>query len=309
MNVAFVTTSYPAYPDDPSGHFVRAEAEARALGGDEVTVITPGHARISAEGRIRVVRIGCERAYGWPGAATRLEANPALLTEAISFVPRARRAAAAVRPDVCVAHWALPSALVVPRACALEIVSHGADVRLLAALPAPLRDAWVERVAARSTTWQFASDALYTRLSAAVSPRAALALARKARVSAPRIEVARPDEAAVRKLRARAAGSPLYAVVGRLVRDKRVDHVVRHVHRAQEERAALAVVGDGPERARLEAEARALGVRALFVGTVGRSEALSWIAAADALLFASRAEGLSTVLREAHALGVPVVHV
>jgi glycosyltransferase involved in cell wall biosynthesis len=43
-----------------------------------------------------------------------------------------------------------------------------------------------------------------------------------------------------------------------------------------------------------------------FVGAVPREEALAWIGAADALLFASRAEGLSTVVREAEALGIRV---
>jgi glycosyltransferase involved in cell wall biosynthesis len=67
------------------------------------------------------------------------------------------------------------------------------------------------------------------------------------------------------------------------------------------------VVGDGPLRASLEAEALALGVDARFVGTTPRAEALAWIGAADALLHASKTEGLSTVVREAEALGVPIV--
>jgi teichuronic acid biosynthesis glycosyltransferase TuaC len=67
----------------------------------------------------------------------------------------------------------------------------------------------------------------------------------------------------------------------------------------------LVVVGDGPLRSRLEGHARARGVDALFVGKTTREEALAWILAADVVLHASRAEGLSTVEREARALGVP----
>jgi glycosyltransferase involved in cell wall biosynthesis len=67
------------------------------------------------------------------------------------------------------------------------------------------------------------------------------------------------------------------------------------------------VVGDGPERPRLERQARSLGVDALFVGAVAREVALAWIAAADVVLHASSAEGLSTVVREAEALGTRVV--
>ena len=66
------------------------------------------------------------------------------------------------------------------------------------------------------------------------------------------------------------------------------------------------MVGDGPDRPRLEARARALGIDTRFIGRTSHETALAWIAAADALLHASHEEGLSTVVREAEALGVPV---
>jgi glycosyltransferase involved in cell wall biosynthesis len=43
-----------------------------------------------------------------------------------------------------------------------------------------------------------------------------------------------------------------------------------------------------------------------FVGKRSRSETLTWLGAADEIVHASRAEGLSTVVREAEHLGVPV---
>jgi glycosyltransferase involved in cell wall biosynthesis len=69
----------------------------------------------------------------------------------------------------------------------------------------------------------------------------------------------------------------------------------------------LVVVGDGPERSRLERLARSRHVDAQFLGVVDRSEALAWIGAAHALLHASDTEGASSVVREARALGTPVV--
>ncbi len=45
---------------------------------------------------------------------------------------------------------------------------------------------------------------------------------------------------------------------------------------------------------------------ARFLGKRPRIEALSWIGAADEVVHASRSEGLSTVIREAEELGVPV---
>ncbi len=68
----------------------------------------------------------------------------------------------------------------------------------------------------------------------------------------------------------------------------------------------LVVLGDGPERARLERLARAWQLDVRFLGTTPRRETLGWIGAADELVHASRVEGLSTVVREAEHLGVPV---
>jgi glycosyltransferase involved in cell wall biosynthesis len=94
--------------------------------------------------------------------------------------------------------------------------------------------------------------------------------------------------------------------VGRLIDAKRVDRAIEYV--AQTDTLdALVIVGDGPERARLERLARALHVKTRFVGAVTRPEALVWVGSAHVLLHASEAEGLSTVVREAHALGTPVV--
>ncbi|MDP9002777.1 MAG: glycosyltransferase, partial [Myxococcota bacterium] len=93
--------------------------------------------------------------------------------------------------------------------------------------------------------------------------------------------------------------------VGRLVASKRVDRTIEYVARTRAV-DALVIVGDGPERPRLERLARVCDVDARFVGLVSRHEALAWIGAADVLLHASEAEGLSTVAREADALGTPV---
>ncbi len=96
-------------------------------------------------------------------------------------------------------------------------------------------------------------------------------------------------------------------VAARLVPSKRIDVAIEHVGR-RTQGGRLIVIGDGPERARLEGLARARGIDVSFMGRLGRRDTLAWIAAADAVLHASRAEGLSTVVREAEALGVRVEH-
>jgi glycosyltransferase involved in cell wall biosynthesis len=71
----------------------------------------------------------------------------------------------------------------------------------------------------------------------------------------------------------------------------------------------LVVIGAGPERKRLEALAKKQGVDARFMGALDRDQALASIAASEALVFASEAEGCSTVVREAEGLGVRVERV
>jgi glycosyltransferase involved in cell wall biosynthesis len=72
--------------------------------------------------------------------------------------------------------------------------------------------------------------------------------------------------------------------------------------------ARLVVVGDGPDRGRLEGLAATLPEGAVqFTGEVPRAEVGRWMAAADTLALCSGYEGLSHVLLEAMAAGLPVV--
>lgn len=71
----------------------------------------------------------------------------------------------------------------------------------------------------------------------------------------------------------------------------------------------LAIVGEGPERDRLGALARRLGVqdRVVFCGVQPHSRLASFYSAADVLILASSREGWANVLLEAMACGTPVV--
>lgn len=71
----------------------------------------------------------------------------------------------------------------------------------------------------------------------------------------------------------------------------------------------LVLVGDGPERAQLQAQAASLGVssRVHFVGTVAQHKLPEFYTAADALVLASRSEGWANVLLEGMACGCPAI--
>ena len=69
----------------------------------------------------------------------------------------------------------------------------------------------------------------------------------------------------------------------------------------------LVVIGDGPERQRLESRAKELGVadRATFLGH--RDDARRWLAGVDIYVNSSISEGVSLTILEAMAAGLPVV--
>ena len=73
--------------------------------------------------------------------------------------------------------------------------------------------------------------------------------------------------------------------------------------------ARLVVVGDGPQRSALVAQAVRLGLQnqVHFAGAVANTELLRWYSAADVLILASSREGWANVLLEAMACGTPVV--
>lgn len=72
-------------------------------------------------------------------------------------------------------------------------------------------------------------------------------------------------------------------------------------------RMNLVLVGDGPERARLERLTTELGLQdcVQFTGSLPNEQARKYVAAADAFILASFAEGIPVVLMEAMALGIP----
>lgn len=307
MRIAVLSSSYPCHVGDPSGHFVRAEVAELVRGGHDVTVFAPGIDR-ACESGARVVGLGGHDAFGWPGAAARLKAKPWRVVDVIRWMVAARERVALHPGDRVIAHWAVPCAwLVADAAASLEVVSHGADVRLLAALPRRVCAAIVCRILSRASAWRFVSAELLHKLLDNLDADLRRRVAAIARVGpAPVTWPSQEERAEIQKRGAerRAAwDGPLWVCAGRLIASKRVDGAIDE---ARKSGAGLVVVGDGPLRETLERHARRTRAHVHFTGLVSRDEALSWMAAADLVISASRAEGCSTVLREARWLGVPV---
>jgi len=95
--------------------------------------------------------------------------------------------------------------------------------------------------------------------------------------------------------------------VGRLTAIKGVFVLLEAAARADVPGLRLTLVGDGPDRAALEAEAARLGVAAEFLGFGSQGAVAEALARADALVLPSFAEGVPVVLMEAMASGRPVI--
>jgi glycosyltransferase involved in cell wall biosynthesis len=94
---------------------------------------------------------------------------------------------------------------------------------------------------------------------------------------------------------------------GRLVPWKRVDHLIESLRDSGE--TGLVVVGDGPERNRLEELARAcrLTDRIYFAGQRSKEDTLGLMSACDVFVLNSTYEGFPHVLLEAMGAGLPVI--
>lgn len=69
----------------------------------------------------------------------------------------------------------------------------------------------------------------------------------------------------------------------------------------------MTVVGDGPDRARLEKAAKDLGGMVHFTGYMSQDEVAQTLAASDICVLPSFAEGVPVILMEAFAAGLPVI--
>ena len=215
------------------------------------------------------------------------------------------------RVDQVIAHWLVPTTLplLLSEWAPLEVVCHGSDVRLLAALGRWPCRLLVGRLLDRGASFRFVAEAVRAPLLAMLDEELGRELVRRSLVVAPTIDMPvmdRRSHLAWRRQVCRSPGQRLAVVVGRLVPSKRVDLALEATARLRPA-AALAVVGDGPESGRLRALALRRGLRCHFAGHQPRADALAMMAAADVLIHPSSEEGAPTVVREARALGLPVV--
>ena len=100
--------------------------------------------------------------------------------------------------------------------------------------------------------------------------------------------------------------------VGRLNEHKNVDYIVRAINLITKEIPDVRcfIIGDGPEREKLEKEVKKLNLHAniKFLGLLNTSdEVFAYLKSSKVFLFPSTREGFGSVIIEANACGLPVI--
>jgi glycosyltransferase involved in cell wall biosynthesis len=309
LRVLAVTHVFPRTPQDPSAPFLLTWARALADAGADVGVIAPHDAGLPDRHEVAGIPIRLPRyapeGHEWlsyRGEMHRLARRPAgltLLGGLVTAMASSLRVQARLgKPDVVHVHWWLPGAIVARMADLAQpvvLTVHGTDVALVEEHP-PLGPvarwamAAADRVEAVSTDLAARLQRVTGRAADAVNPMCL----DPALVRSPPIE--RPDH-----------GGPLRILgVGRLVPEKAFADLVSAVA-LLESPARLVLVGDGPQRDRLEAQARALAVDLRLPGRLEPPALHQAYRTADVVVQSSRREGFGMVVAEALAVGTPVV--
>jgi glycosyltransferase involved in cell wall biosynthesis len=182
------------------------------------------------------------------------------------------------------------------------ITARGTDVNLIPEYGVPRR--LVRWAAARAAGVVAVSEALRERLIGLGVPASRVQVLRNGvdlALFAPQ------DRAVARRELGLGAAGPIVLSVGSLIPVKAVDLVIRAV--AALPKAILVVIGDGPDKAKLQRLAQDLsfGERVRFLASMAQPRLATAYNAADVLVLASAREGCPNVLLEALACATPVV--
>lgn len=135
--------------------------------------------------------------------------------------------------------------------------------------------------------------------------------ARAPEIAGTRLEII-PNPVDISGLLTRAAATerpiaePYALYVGKLAPNKGTSLLVPAIEKAELDWPTV-IVGDGPERAAIEAAAKASSHDVRLLGWLDQDAVAGWMAHASLLIFPSRGpESLSRVLIEASALGIPI---
>jgi glycosyltransferase involved in cell wall biosynthesis len=233
-----------------------------------------------------------------------MNAAPALLHRAMRPVLR-RMLAEGPRPDLIDAHYFYPDGVAAVRlgrdfGIPVVVTSRGTDVNLIPRYAGPRR--MLRRAIGQADGLIAVSAAIAGALHDLGAAPGSVRVLRNGVDTALFRQTRREETRAALGLE-----GPVLISVGHLIERKGHHRVIEALTHLPD--CALLVVGEGPERARLEALTARLGLggRVRLLGARPHAELPSLYSAADVLVLASTREGWANVLLESMACGTPVV--
>ncbi|MGB9723998.1 MAG: glycosyltransferase [Chloroflexia bacterium] len=333
MKVGMVTSSYPKYPGEVTAPFIEEIAAGMAALGHEVHLLLPHHPDLRRGPVERGVHLHpyryapCRALAVWGYAEslaadvevrgrTYLAAPLALSAGLLALLRLTRRE----RFDLLHAHWVIPNGPAAAcaagrRALPLVISLHGSDLYL------PERQPWLRPLA----RWAFRRASAITACSTDLARRAIALGAPAGRLTVIPYgadpQTFHPADPAEReRLRAElglSPGEPFLLAVGRLVRKKGFDILIRALPQVIQEvgPVRLVIAGRGDLQEELAALAGRLGVqdRVILAGAVERDRLPALFRSCDLLVVPSmhdergNVDGLPNVVLEGMASGVAIV--
>jgi glycosyltransferase involved in cell wall biosynthesis len=312
VNVLCVTHAYPRSEGDVAGAFIERLVLALRERNHAIHVIAPADRGQGGGESLRGIPVSRVRyasatreTLAYTGTMVEGARSPAGAWAAVNLV-RAQaaeitRRSTTMPADVVHAHWWVPGGVSAwwsrgPHKPPYVVTVHGTDVRLLEKSPL------VRAVARRVFRGAAAVTAVSSFLAERVAAVAGIDLGDIVVQPMP-VEVARFD-------RTSRGGAGLVSI-GRLTKQKNMAVVFRaldHLRRNGLD-VPLRLIGDGPERASLEAEAARMQLREYveFVGAVEPERIPDAVGDADVSVFAATQEGFGLAAAESFMLGIPVV--
>lgn len=327
MKVVHVVTAFPRHDDDVITPWLGRLLLGLRERGLEVGVLAPAYRGGGATEwrgipvrRFRYAPARLETLTHEETAPDRLRRRPAYAALLPGYVLGGSLASVGLGtsspPDVVHVHWPVPhgwfGALARASSERTAVVSSFYSVEIR----------WIERRlrwAVPFLRWSMESADAVTAISTATAAAVARYTSREVPVipfSAAISDRPLPEGAAAGARPLERAGPVRLLFVGRLVERKGVHILIRALARVRERvDATLTVVGDGPRAARLEAEARRVGVDAFvrFAGHVGEEALGEAYRTSDVFILPAvvdgkgDTEGLGVVLLEALEFGLPLV--